>query len=98
MIHIDSKITIWNRFSIDDEYKEELVEFLRQDPEATANDIIDWASDNGIDGEHSTILNPGITMTPDENDGLATAKIIQSSPEGTRPLWDNAPTTEEPCS
>lgn len=91
MIHIDSKITIWDRFSIDDEHKEELMEFLRQNPDATANDIIDWASDNAIDGEHSTITDTGEPMTPDENDGQSTVEVIQSSPEGTQPLWDNTP-------
>jgi hypothetical protein len=97
MIHIDSKITIWDRFSIDDEHKEELLKFINGTKAVTADDITNWASDSGIYGEHSTITDTGDPMTPDDNDGQATVEVVQSSPEGTRTLWDNTPIVDPPA-
>lgn len=86
MIHIDSKITIWDRFSLDDEHKEALQEFLQENPDTLASDISDWASELGIDGEHETLTDTGDEMTPDENGGEATVEISM----GDATLWTNA--------
>jgi hypothetical protein len=94
MIHIDSKITVWDRFSIADEHEESLLEFLHNNPMATASDILQWASDSGIDGEHSTLIETGAEMTPEENDGASTIEVIRDPQENL--LWENAPIEEPP--
>ena len=39
MIHIDQKFTIWERFSIEDENKEALESFLKENPKASGLEI-----------------------------------------------------------
>lgn len=89
MIHIDSKITIWDRFSIDEEHKEALMEFLKENPDITASDITQWASDNGIEGEHSTLTDTGEELTPAENKGASTIEVVEDALGGI--VWENAP-------
>jgi hypothetical protein len=92
MIHIDSKITIWDRFSIDDEHKDDLLEFLDGNPEATTADIIEWAEAHDISGEHDTLHDTGEDMTVEENGGNATIEVsdMQGYSSGLT-IWTNAP-------
>ena len=78
-IHIDEKITIWDRFSIDEEHKESLLEFLKDNPTSDLSDVLEWADSQGIDGEHSTLLDTGEVMTVEENDGNCTLEITQDA-------------------
>ena len=93
MISIDSKITIWNRFQIEDEAQEALMKFLEAHPNASFSEILRWASKNDIEGEHSTLDDTGVEMTPEENGGQPTVEVWSYAafcPDNPGPLWSNA--------
>lgn len=93
MIHIDKKVTAWERFTIEDDEREALMEFLKANPEATAEALDEWAAD--IEGEHETLGDTDECMTPGENDGQATIEIMYArSDNQTETLWDNTPKGE----
>ena len=79
MIHIDTKITIWERFSIGDEHKEALDLFLKENPDATYLELYDWAADN--DGDPTTEILDGTEelMSKEENGGFPTLEILQDA-------------------
>ena len=92
MIHIDSKITIWDRFSIDDEHKKELLKFINGAKAVTANDILDWINDNGYEAYgHETLVDTGEELTPAYNSGAATVEVLITRPNArVDTLWTNA--------
>jgi hypothetical protein len=98
MINIDSKITIWDRFCLEDECKDELMKFLKEMPAATAGDILEWANVSGFEpSDHETLTDTGEEMTPSENKGEATLEVLMTLPDNrTEPLWDNNSNDPEP--
>jgi len=89
-IHIDSKITIWDRFSVDDEHKEELMEFLKQNPGASASDILEAMADQAYG--HTTLVDTGEELTPEGNGGEATVEVVMVGPTAyLDPIWTNKP-------
>ena len=89
MIHIDSKITIWDRFTIDDKHEPELMEFLSGNPGTSAQDIIVWAENQGIAGEHSTLIETGEELSPADNGGAATLEVMRQDGEGLKTIFTN---------
>jgi hypothetical protein len=73
---IDYKTTVWERFEIEDEHKGSLLEFLKENPEASAMDIWNWHSDNGGDPHCETLEGTSVEMSPEENDGCSTIEIL----------------------
>jgi len=74
---IEYKITTWERFEIDDEHREALESFLKDNPIADAMDIFDWACDNNIDMPRIEKLDEtDELMSPKENGGQATLEIL----------------------
>jgi hypothetical protein len=81
MIHIDQKVTTWQRFSIDEEHREELEKFLKENPEADGSDIYDWASNNDLDPYCESMEGQGLDelISPEENGGQPTLEIISNN-------------------
>jgi len=79
MIHIDQKMTVWERFSIEDEYKESLEAFLKESPDATSLEIYDWACDNGLDPHCETIEGTQELISTKENGGAPVLEIQQDN-------------------
>lgn len=75
MIHIDQKITVWERFSIGTENKEELMNFLKENPKATSLEIFDWAYSIGIDPVSELIEGTDELITYEENNMEPTLEI-----------------------
>ena len=73
---IDFKTTVWERFEIEDENKELLLAFLKENPEASPSDIYDWYCGNGGDPQAETIEGSYEEMTPEENGGCYTIQIL----------------------
>ena len=77
MIHIDQKLTIWERFSIENENKEALESFLKANPKASGLDIYDWAHEQGLDPHCEMLEGTQESLEPQDNGGEATLEIIQ---------------------
>lgn len=75
MIHIDQKITIWERFSIEDEHLEALESFLKENPKATSLDIYDWAHKEGLDPHCEMLTDTQEVLEPQDNEGETTLEI-----------------------
>ena len=76
MIHIDQKITAWERFSIDDKNKDAVLIFMVKNPSFTFLDLYDWAYDQGYDPHCELIEYSEETIDPYENKKEATIEII----------------------
>jgi len=75
MIHIDQKVTTWERFSIDEEHREELEKFLKENPEADGSDLFNWAYDNDLDPYSTTLYEVTEIISPKENGGQSTLEV-----------------------
>lgn len=91
MIYIDQKITTWERFGIDDEHKDALFEYMKENPSFTSLDLYDWAYEQGYDPHSEIIEGAERTLDPYENNKESTIQIQQTSPNCIRTLWDNTP-------
>jgi hypothetical protein len=93
---VDYKITTWERFDIDDEHKDALMAFLKENPKATAMDIFDWSSELGVDPYVERIEGSDEEMTPKENDGYSTLEI--STDDFKEVLFSNQIVVDNPNS
>jgi len=79
MIHIDQKITAWDRFSIEDEHKDALLIFMAKNPSFTSSDLYEWAYESGLDPYTKLIEGSEETIDPYQNNGEATIEIIHEN-------------------
>lgn len=90
MIYIDQKITTWERFGIDDEHKDALFQFMKENPSFTSLDLYDWAHEQGYD-PHSEIIEGAEETVDSKTISLLgrgpTIEILQDE----EPLWNNSP-------
>lgn len=86
---IDYKTTVWERFEIEDEDKELLLAFLKENPEASAMDIYAWYCDNGGDPHCETIEGTSEEMSPKENGGNSTLEIVSETFNGNEMIYQN---------
>jgi hypothetical protein len=75
---IDYKITTWERFDIEDEYRDALLAFLKENPQAKAMDIYDWYCSIGGDPYPDRVDGTEEFMTPKQNGGFATLEIFDN--------------------
>jgi len=73
---IDYKTTVWERFEIEDEHKESLLKFLKENPETSAMEIYDHYRDEIGGGHCETIEGTSVEMSPEENNGYSTIEIL----------------------
>lgn len=88
-MYIDYKITVWERFEIEDENKELLLAFLKENPNATGTDIYDWYCDNGGDPHVETIEGTSEEMTVEQNGGSSTLEIVSETFNGNEMIYQN---------
>ena len=86
---IDFKTTVWERFEIEDENKELLLAFLKENPYASASDIYDWYCENGGDPHVETIGGTSEEMSPEENGGSSTLEIVSETFNGNEMIYQN---------
>jgi hypothetical protein len=84
---IDYKITTWERFDIDDRYREDLLSFLKENPKATAMDIYNWSCGIGCDPYIENTVGTDREMTTSENNGNTTIEIYENTSDD--PIWVN---------
>ena len=84
---IDFKTTVWERLEMEEEKKDSLLEFLKENPNATATDIYDWYSENGGDPYAIPIEGTSHDMLPEENSGYSTLEILSS--DGNEIIYQN---------
>lgn len=86
-MHVDFKITTWERVEISDEIADEVLKQLKSGESSTANDLCDKFPDEAIySGE---IPDTSVQMTIEENDGAATIEFF------SEPRSDASWTNEE---
>ncbi len=73
---IDYKTTVWERFEIEDEHKESLLEFLKENPKTSAMEIYDWYYENGGDPDCKVIEETYEEMSVEDNSGNYTIEIV----------------------
>ena len=73
---IDYKTTVWERFEIEDEHKESLLKFLKENPETSAMEIYDWYCENGGDARWETLQDTSEEISIVENGGSSTIEIL----------------------
>ena len=73
---IDYKTTIWERFEIEDENKDLLLAFLKDNPEAGPSDIYVWYCQNGGDPQPEAIIETSEEMSVEDNGGSSTIEIL----------------------
>lgn len=86
-MRVEYKITTWESFWIEDEHKESLLAFLKENPEADAMEIYDWALELGCDSYIERIDGVDDFITPEENAGQATIEILTD--DGRTTLFTN---------
>jgi len=79
MIYIDQKITTWERFGIDDEHKDALFQFMKENPSFTSLDLYDWAHEQGYDPHSEMLHDLQEALEPQDNGGEATLEIIETN-------------------
>ena len=75
---IDYKITTWERFEIEDEHKQALLDFLKENPRATGIDIYNWYSDMGGDPYVEVQSGTENVMSLEENGGYSTLEVFDN--------------------
>lgn len=75
MIYIDQKVTIWERFELEDDLKEHLFELLKNNQDLDFERIYDWAVDQGADPVAVLLEETLEPMRVGENDGCNTLEI-----------------------
>ena len=73
---VEYKVTCWHRFDIDDKHKDELLEFLKQNPSASGDDIYEWHyKKTGFDSMIYPVEETETEMSLKDNDGYSTIEI-----------------------
>jgi hypothetical protein len=78
---IDYKISTWERFEIEDEHKDDLFSFLKDNPNANGIDIHNWYLGLGGNPYVETMSGTEDCMTPKNNGGFATLAIYEDPNE-----------------
>ena len=85
-MHIDFKITVWERVVFDEEHNEAVQEAIENGVITSASDLFDFIADLGdanVDCE--TLTDTEEQMSVEENDGCSTIQIW----EGEEIIWEN---------
>jgi predicted HAD superfamily phosphohydrolase len=99
-MHIDFKITTWERVEIPNENKKEVMSRLEDETIESANDLFNYQlkeDDSFMNLTHEKLDNVSDQMTIDENNGCSTIEVWDYDDEDTNNpmdlVWDN--TNEE---
>ena len=85
-MHVDFKVTAWERVQIPEEKKEEVLKGLKDGTIATANDLVEFVGEGGnYDG---VIAETEEQMVTSENDGQPTIEFHNERGQ-IKPDWQN---------
>lgn len=95
-MHVDFKITVWERVDVPEQFKELVTEKLQDGTIQNANDLIELMSGDSCSSEQ--LVDTCEQLTPSENTHNATIELWDrvEGPENKDPLkitWDNTYTT-----
>lgn len=74
-MHVDFKITTWERINVPEEKEEEVLKLMQSGEIETGADLADYLG--GCDIEH--LLEVDEYMTPEENGGFSTIELYQNN-------------------
>lgn len=74
----DFKITTWERVTVPDNLKDEVLQAIKDEKITSSNGLHDWLSENGheVDTEYSIIPEVEEQMTVEENGGSSTIEVL----------------------
>jgi hypothetical protein len=78
---IDYKLTVWERFEIEDEHKDALLAYLEENPQATGLNIYNWYCSIGGDPYVEPQEGTEDYLKPEENGGFATLEVYDNPNE-----------------
>jgi hypothetical protein len=84
-MHIDFKITTWERVEIPPEREEEILAKLKLGKIECSNDL--WDINPGIDLTYETLDDTSVQMTTKENLSAPTIEVFKE--RGSDPIWHN---------
>lgn len=99
-MHVDFKITIWERVTFDEEHNEAVLQAIKDGKINSANDLFNFiaeiSGDMNVDCEK--LDGTDEQMTPEENDGQSTIEVWEQGSSdvpsrasmGDVCIWDNS--------
>lgn len=84
-MHVDFKITTWERVEIPENHEGEILEAIKSGKVKTANDIFDQFP--SLDISCNKIHDVDEQMTPEENGGSSTIEVFEEN--GADDIWSN---------
>lgn len=74
-MRIVTKQTIWESFHVPTHEEESLSTFLKEHPQADAEDLLWWADERGLDLNPELVPDTAEFLHPSENGGFATVEV-----------------------
>jgi hypothetical protein len=87
-MHIDFKITTWERVEIPEEREEEVLAKIKSGEVECSNDL--WDMDMNMDLTYETLDDCSVQMTPKENSLASTIEVFEHKGPDNVMVWDNA--------
>ena len=84
-MHVDFKITTWERVEIPEDNKAEVLEAIKSGKVSTANDIFDQFPN--LDISCNKMDDVDEQMSPEENGGSSTIEVFEE--KGADDIWSN---------
>jgi len=73
---IDGKFTIWQRFEIPNEASKDFLAFINQNPQASFEEIYNWAHKQGFDPQSETLDETAVPLDREENNNQPTIEAF----------------------
>lgn len=83
-MHVDFKITIWERVEIPEEFEEEILEKIKDGTIASANDLFGYQPKDGkgyLDLDCEKLDDTSEQMTVEENGGCSVVEVWDNNPD-----------------
>ena len=83
-MHVDFKITTWERVSVPEEREEEVKQKIESGEISSASELCDFLEG---DAYSEKLFDVDEQMTPEENGGSSTIELYEET--GKNPMWTN---------
>jgi len=87
-MRVHFKVTAWESVSLDDDYKEEVLEKLKSGEIKSANGLVEFLDSKGSDPTYEMIPESEQQLTIEENDGYSTIEAVDDDYSSVT-LWEN---------
>jgi len=92
-MHIDFKITTWERVKIPKEKEAEVLKLLKEGKVTSSSDLYDQSESEGyINYDCEQLVDTSESLTPEENGGSSTTEVWEHVSERNQPMkctWQN---------